>query len=88
MGNKICGPVVAPDTGWDCDTTGRTICHTPAMGDAWESFDTVDTYDARVSPIAYVSTVHKAPKDRPGFLTVKSVNLPKTWHIFRFMNAS
>lgn len=87
-----CAPEINPpgtsDADWryDCDTSGYKFCKGPNYGDAWESFDALTDPpvfdDTHV--LTYVTTVHTSPAAVKGSVVVKSVNLPKTWHIFQY----
>jgi hypothetical protein len=66
----------------DCDTTGETQCNVPGLGDAWESFDSVDLDYSDAHPLAYSATVHTQPTPSKDTVVIPSTNQPSTWHIF------
>lgn len=73
---------------WDCDTLGVKQCKgsVKTIGDAWESMEymaKVPRYD-RTHVLRYVRTVHTRPTARAHEVVVKSVNLPRTWHVLTY----
>lgn len=73
--------------GYDTDTSGTHQSYNPRLADAWESFDALTSPplfdDTHI--LAYVSTSHKVPHKRKGYITIKSVNHSHTWITFKYV---
>lgn len=73
--------------GYDTDTSGTHQSYDPRLAEAWDSFDALQDPplfdDTHV--LAYVTTVHKAPHKKRGYVIVKSVDTRKTWIIFKYI---
>lgn len=89
--NNIGTTAPVSDT-WDCDTTGLTQCAgtLEGIGDAWESFDsqpTAPAYDD-LHIYTYFGTTTGDVPSTDSTLSVKSLTVPNTVHIFTLSDLS